>query len=140
LNRHEKHLQSLFVLSSDHNCHDRFASVVASIVKNNKVVSFGFNSRKTHPQGKRFAKRVECESIHAEVSAIINAVKKLGSQDLSSCTLYIARSFKSGIGKPRDTQGLAKPCQGCQKAIGAFNISKVYYTENKKGYSQYVCE
>jgi len=48
---------------------------------------------------------------HGEVNAIIKACKKIGSEDLSGCTLYTT----------------AYPCPMCLGAIIWANIDKVYY-------------
>ena len=48
---------------------------------------------------------------HGEINAIIKACKKIGSEDLSGCTLYTT----------------AYPCPMCLGAIIWANIDKVYY-------------
>lgn len=50
---------------------------------------------------------------HAEIVAIINAIKKLGSKDLSSCVLYTN----------------VEPCLMCSYLIRETAISKVVYSK-----------
>lgn len=53
---------------------------------------------------------------HAEINAIRTAAKKLGTHDLSDCTLYTT----------------AYPCPMCLSAIIWSNIKKVYYGATEK--------
>ena len=53
---------------------------------------------------------------HAEIVAIRNACSKLGTHDLSGCTLYTS----------------AEPCPMCLSAIIWANIKEVYYACTKK--------
>ncbi len=73
----------------------------AAIVKNEKIIATGTN-------------RVTIEldpSAHAEIVAIRNACKILGSFDLNGCVLYTS----------------CEPCPMCLGAIYWSHISKIYY-------------
>ena len=95
----------------------------AVIAKRNKPLAVGLNSYKTHPLQARFARRKGSVCLHAEIDAIQNFVRKYGVEKLSKCTLYVARVKKSG------ERVIAKPCKGCQRAIMAFDIGNVVWTE-----------
>lgn len=82
-------------------------------------ISLGVNSRKSHPLMKKFQNKPEKIYLHAEVDAIIKAVKKFS---LDECTLFVLRQTRSG------KIGLSKPCRGCQKTIRAFGLKEVYYS------------
>ena len=129
MNRHERRLNDLFNLARDHHPTD-LASVVASIYISNRLVSYGFNSRKTHPLQYKFSKNSQAICIHAEIDAIRNALRTVPESVLSSATMYIARAKSPAPRKPKSLMGLAKPCSGCARAIVAFGIRNVYYTED----------
>lgn len=136
-NRHDKHLRDLALIAEDTQGVAR-ARLASSIVINNKTVSIGINSYKSHPFQKKYGKNSESIYIHSEISAINKALKRVPSLDLSNATLYIARVKKSSkYAKHFDSWGLAKPCEGCMRAIAAFNIKKVYYTTDEN--SRYEC-
>jgi len=101
------------------------ARVSSCVVLKNNILSFGFNKRKSHPFQAKFGKNEECIFLHAEIDAIKNALKCTSVEDLQRCTLYIYRSKKvNGV----ETNGLAKPCVGCMRAIVSFNIKNVVYS------------
>ena len=88
--------------------------VGAVIVKNNKIISTGYNKREK-----------ENKTInHAEIVAILKANKKLKSYFLYDCDLYVT----------------LKPCEMCSKVINNARIRNVYYLterlETKKEYDK----
>jgi len=103
------------------------AKLAACIVSKNQVVSFGFNRLKSHPFQKRFGKNSDAIFLHAETDAILNALKSVDVDDLRKSTLYVCRVKK--INK-KFCWGLAKPCEGCTRAIATFNIRNVIYTDD----------
>lgn len=78
----------------------------AIIVKNNKVISYGYNqvTSKKDP------------TLHAEIDAIRKASKKLKTFDLSGCEIYTS----------------CYPCPMCFSAIFWANIKTVYYCATKE--------
>jgi tRNA(Arg) A34 adenosine deaminase TadA len=102
-------------------------TLAACVVKNNKIISFGHNKNKTHPLQNKFSKHPQAIFLHAEIDAIKNAIKRVGTDALVGSTLFIVRTKKDG------SEGLAKPCKGCMQAIESFNLSKVVYTTNLEG-------
>jgi deoxycytidylate deaminase len=103
--------------------------LAAAIVKKNKIVAVGLNSfDKSHPFQKKWGKNSDAIFLHAEISAIIQALKIM--DDLSNCDLYICRMKKNE--KKEFAYGMSKPCEGCNKAIAAFNIKNVFYTTDTK--------
>ena len=131
MNRHERRLNDLFNLARDHRA-ENLSSLAASIYIGNRLVSYGFNSRKTHPLQYKYSKNDNAICIHAEIDAIKNALRSVSVENLSSATMYIARAKSPAPRKPKTLRGLAKPCDGCARAISAFNIRNVYWTENQK--------
>jgi len=78
----------------------------AVIVKDNKIISTGVNkvTLKNDP------------TAHAEVNAIRIAARKLGTYDLSGCTIYTS----------------CEPCPMCLGAIYWAHIDKIYFGNTKK--------
>lgn len=93
----------------------------AAIVRKNKIITFGKNSYKSHPFQKKFGKNSDSIFLHAEISAIVQALKILDVKELATCDLYICRIKKNKF-------SLAKPCLGCARAIAEFKIKNVFYT------------
>jgi len=98
--------------------------LVKATIKDRKgrVLSEAYNSYvKTHPKQKRFARLVgkpRCEYLHAEVAAIIRALKV----GVPYSIFVERRTMKTG------RVGLAKPCAICQLAIQEVGIKIVEYT------------
>ncbi len=78
----------------------------AVIVKDGKIVGKGANSVTTHND----------PTAHAEIVAIRNAAKELGTFDLSDCTIYTS----------------CEPCPMCLGAVYWAHLSKMYYGNTKK--------
>lgn len=106
------------------------AKISAAIVRRNEIISIANNSMKTHPFQKKFGKNKDSIHLHAEIYAILKALKKIEIEDLAKCDLYIARSKKNNEDSSKGFEiGLAKPCAGCMRAISTFGIKNVYYTD-----------
>jgi len=103
------------------------ARITAAIVFKNKIISIGRNKNKTHPFQKRFCKHPDSIILHAENDAIVKALKRISVSDLSKSTIYIARAKKLNKHSPFG-YGMVKPCEGCTRALAAFNIKTIYYT------------
>jgi tRNA(adenine34) deaminase len=75
--------------------------VGALIVKDNSIMSTGFNTRE-----------LACDPLgHAEMSAIMAATRSLGSWRLNDCSLYVT----------------LEPCLMCAGALYQSRISKVFF-------------
>lgn len=108
------------------------AKVVALITFKNRVISIGYNSEKTHPLQGQYQKNQHAIHIHAEIDAIRKAASILTPEQFTKSTMIIMRVKKNGH------WGLSKPCVGiknlgCNAAIKAFGIGKVYYSTNATG-------
>lgn len=108
------------------------AKIVCAVVRRSNIIATGTNEYRTHPLQKRYGRNEDSIYLHAEVSAIINALKIIDHEELSKCSLYIARAKK--VTKDSDWQyGLAKCCPGCERLIKKLKIKNVYYTTNTHG-------
>lgn len=110
------------------------ARISAMLVIKNKPIAFGTNQRKSHPFQAKYGKNKDAIFLHAETSAIKNALNRIDAADLQNATLYIARAKKAtNHPNSRDIQGIAKPCTGCLRCIAAFGVKKVVYTTDTQG-------
>jgi tRNA(Arg) A34 adenosine deaminase TadA len=98
---------------------------VAAMLLVGKVWHIGFNSLKTHPLMAKFGKNDKAICLHAEVNSIARALRWNTPERLEGSTMYIARAKADG------SAGMAKPCEGCQRAIVTFGINSVHWTENE---------
>jgi deoxycytidylate deaminase len=103
-----------------------------AVLWNGPLMFFGWNSYKTHPLQKKFGKNDECIHIHAEIDCIVQATRWLAKQNrtvyknvtsLSGFSLAVARVLTDG------TPSIAMPCEGCQKALIAFDIKNMVWTK-----------
>lgn len=100
--------------------------LAAGVVYKNRLVAVGVNSYKSHPLMTKFGKNPEAIYLHAEVDAIKNALRVLSLQELEKSDILVVRVKRDG----HDYKTcLAKPCDGCARAIQAFNLRNLYYTE-----------
>lgn len=102
--------------------------LAACLVIRNEVISVGYNSDKSHPMQKRFGKNSESIFKHAEVDAIVGALKHIDEDLLKRSTLYVFRVKRKNKGDLTWVDGLAEPCPGCKRAIEHFGIKKVLYS------------
>ena len=108
----------------------RFA---AAVVYRNKIVSIGYNRKKSHPFQAKYAKNPEAIFLHAEVHAIKNALREINVEELKNTELYITRVKKPKAGDKNFVWGLSKPCAGCERAIAEFGIKRTIYTCDEVG-------
>lgn len=120
-----------FNLAKEAARHSTYGSIrIGAIVAlGRKVVSFGFNSRKTHPIQKRlnryrFGKHFYFDDgeIHAETMAIISAAKQ--NIDVSKCSIYVFRLDSLAEGK----SGMCRPCAACMELLRRNKVREVNYT------------
>lgn len=73
--------------------------------------------------------------MHAEIDAIKNALKHINISELSKSKLFVTRlryeASETVIKVANLRRGLAKPCEGCMKAIATFNIKHVCFSTNE---------
>lgn len=102
----------------------RRTRLAAAIYHKKKLVSIGVNEWKTHPLQAHYNVHDGSAPIHAEMSAIVRALKTLPVSDLRECELVVVRLLRN------DQRALSKPCAACSAAIKAFGIKAVYFTTN----------
>jgi len=106
----------------------RSSRIAAIVVRKDRVISYGYNHKKSHPFQAKYCKNKDAVFFHAEIHAIKNALKTIDVDDLSKCDLYVVRAKRRNSTSKNWITGLAKPCIGCQKCIDAFELKNIYYS------------
>lgn len=97
--------------------------MAAIIAKGKNILGQGMNSRRSHPLQKLFSKSDLKIALHAEISAIIDALRHFEESEIKGATIYVARVLKNG------QRAKAKPCEICQRALKAYGIDAVMWTD-----------
>lgn len=101
----EKFMRMAIALAEYNVAHNQGGPFGAVVVKNNEVIAASAN--RVVPENDPTA--------HAEISAIRDACKQLGTYDLSGCEIYSS----------------CEPCPMCLAAIYWAHIDKVYFANTK---------
>ena len=100
--------------------------------KRGKIISSGVNSfSKSHPIQEKFGSTPYKIFLHAEIDAVVKAIRKVGGDDLSGYSLAIARICHDGS----DAQ--AFPCDGCIDALQYYKCDGVTYFDDVRGLSKF---
>lgn len=120
------------------------AKVAAALVYKGEIISIGVCSVKSHTLQKKYRRirpwsnpNNEGTYRHAEIDALIKGQKRLaalkGSRGsnipLKKCTMYVARVKRANSFATDYVSGMAKPCEGCMKALTEAGIVNIVYTE-----------
>lgn len=133
-NRHAKIINLLAKVAVDIPVPVRLNSrLAAAVVYRGDIVAFGTNVMKTHPFQARYAKNDKAIFLHAETSAIRNALKEISIDELEASILYVVRVKSTPT--HGSVFGLSRPCCGCQRCIETFGIKNVYYTLDNGQYN-----
>jgi deoxycytidylate deaminase len=127
--RHDKILNTAFQIAKEieKSSEQRMVAIVAY---KSTIISVGMNSLKTHPMVAGAKCDDWCEHLHAETSAIINALRQTSSRKLAKCILYVCRAkIVNGVYE----WGLSRPCINCQKFIKKYPIRDCYYATEVTG-------
>lgn len=119
-------------LIANWNKHTMREHVASCLVSGSYMLGSNFNSTKTDPFQNRFGRNVESIHLHAEVSAVKSAIKKIGIDKLKDCTMFTLRLKYYDSERKKIVWGLAKPCAGCEMLIREFDISTVVYSINQE--------
>lgn len=125
-----KHAKFLDIALKIAEANDNFRTKHAAIIViRNRIISVGVNNLKSDPLQAKYGKNNHAIWIHAEIHAIKNALKVVRVDELKKSCMYVVRYRKDGV------TGLAKPCSGCERAIIAFGIKEVIYTNDELGFT-----
>lgn len=101
------------------------AKIAAVITDGSEIISTGINQKKTHPYQAKFAKNPEAIYLHAEIDAIVSALRKT---DIKGCTMIVSRMKYVSSEDMSYTLGNSKPCLGCAAALQHVGISRLIYS------------
>jgi tRNA(Arg) A34 adenosine deaminase TadA len=127
MREHNRIFAHLEKLAKNSEYHFRLSSAV---VDGNRIIASGQNRKKSHPFQAKYASNPDAIYLHAEIEAIKNALRCISVDELEGKDLYVCRLKKTGEGGSYE-HGLARPCEGCRRAIATFGIRNVYYTTDK---------
>lgn len=107
------------------------------LVYKNKVISVGYNTKKSHPyqkilnkyrnqNGREFDINKRHNYLHSEINCLLNV--KDSNINWSKAYIFIYREDKNG------NITMSKPCKGCEYSLKSKGIKKVFYTD-KNGYN-----
>ena len=96
------------------------ARIAAAFFHKKRMISLGWNSYKTDPLQSKYAATPERIYLHAELSALKQALWT--GIDLRKTTLYIARYSRA------KGWGNSAPCVGCRRALHVFEVGKIIHT------------
>jgi deoxycytidylate deaminase len=92
------------------------AWLTAMIVSGGRVLSVGYNSRANSGLQERYKTNPFCNSVHAEVDAVLNIRRNV-----------VVRRLRADHEKNL-ALALAKPCTMCQAVLYAYGVKKAIYT------------
>jgi len=93
----------------------------AVLTYNGKIIGCGIN-RSIHNINSNLTHNI---SIHAEIAAVSDCVKRFGSGLLQHAVLYVIRIGPNGL-------KFSEPCKHCTEVIQRNNIKTVYYSTDTK--------
>ena len=99
----------------------------AQIYLGNTLLASGVSSLRTHPLQAKFGRNPDAICLHAEIAAIVAAIRRLSNGDFSRATLYVARWNNNDV-------RYSRPCAGCERALVAFGFCAVYYSIDNSTY------
>jgi deoxycytidylate deaminase len=101
--------------------------MVAGLTKKGDLIGVGRNSMKSHPFQARFGRNENSIYLHAETAALLDAINN--GEDPNGATMHVIRRLRDG------TFGLARPCQGCMRALAAYGVDRVVYSNEVGSFS-----
>lgn len=88
----------------------------AAVFKKNRIISVGYNSKKTHPKLLRYFKH---STLHAECDSIFHCENK---EILKGSDIFVFRESKAG------TPLLSKPCSMCVQVLFEHGVKRAFWT------------
>lgn len=114
------------------------ARLCAGLVYKRRLIAIGTNLDRSDPWQKRFGTTPMNIYLHAETMAIKRGLARIGPDSVADSTLYVCRltqTINQRTGKTAFNWAIAKPCEGCQRAIAEYGIRRVYYTSSITSYN-----
>lgn len=113
----------------------------AGLVYKRRLIAVGYNLDRSDPWQQRFGTTPMNIYLHAETRVIKRGLAMIGEEAVAHASLFVCRLrqvVNQKTGKRRFEWGIAKPCQGCQRAIDTYQIKRVYYTMDRDTYATWL--
>lgn len=94
------------------------------ILHGKRVISFGHNSEKTHPEA--YYRGYRYPSLHSELACFINRPRNI---NMNQCELINVRLSRVSIKQNRPVLRMSKPCIHCDKWVRSM-FKSVWYTND----------
>lgn len=117
-----KYTQFWAVQAANYSEFPRYKMGSALFDRAGKLITVGWNKRKTHPEQKKYAvklKQPERQYLHAEIDALVT--RRYG---LIPYVIVVVRLTKNG------KLTMARPCPICMRAIKEAGIEEIIYSDN----------
>jgi deoxycytidylate deaminase len=127
--RHDRMMNAAFQIATElQKVSDQ--KVAAVIAMKNNIIAVGVNQLKTHPMVASCKVNDYADFLHAESSAIINAIRQISSKKLAKCDMFVCRAkLVDGF----DRWGLSKPCVDCQEFLKHYPVKRIFYSTDTHG-------
>ncbi len=99
----------------------------AVLYSGSKVLGVGFN--RVGESQHRLHTSHWPDSIHAEVAATVDALRKYPSHSLIGCDLLVVRLLKN------DSYGLALPCSHCYNTLKHVGVRRIWFSTDENTFS-----
>lgn len=105
----------------------------AVVFSRNRIISFGVNKGKTHPNGiLKQLRAIAYPTIHAELDALLG-VDIDEFLNVASVDIIVVRLTKSGM------FATSRPCHGCLQLLQRYNIRNMYYIDKNRQLTRERC-
>jgi deoxycytidylate deaminase len=104
------------------------APMGACLFRRRRILGVGHNDGNRY-QGKI---RTTCwqSSLHAEVSALLDALKRHDAKKLKGASIVVVRLNRHGELR------LAKPCDSCMRVLTSFEIGRIIFSNSSGGFAE----
>lgn len=125
-------VETLKVLAREKPPEIRNFRICAGVIhKHREIISIGYPRRKSHPLQAQFGPREQAVYLHAEVEALIRALK-VNYEVTKNTSLYVVRVKHKGpyygVAPEEFEEACASPCKGCLGFIKHCGVTQVYWT------------
>lgn len=101
---------------------------VAAAITYKNITIIATNSYRSDPFAAKFATNCDAIYLHAETQVLKHAIKILTPKELRRSTLCVLRLKHPSGTNHKLCSGIARPCEGCQRAINEYKIGRVLFT------------
>ncbi len=116
-----KHINTAIKLAQKSSFRQRVSAV---LFRGSKVLGTGYN--RTGESQNRLRTSHWPDSRHAEVDAVVDALRRYPASELKGADILVVRLKKDG------SYGLALPCEDCYQVLTNIGIRRIIFTTNEQ--------